>query len=57
VPQSHAQPRQQLRHAKRLGQVVIGASVQGQHFIALLLARRQDDDRRSRPTAQLADHL
>ena len=56
-PDGGAQPGQQLVHAERLGDVVVGAGVEGGHLVGLALADRQHDDRDVRPTAQAADDL
>ncbi len=54
--QGYAHPRQQLFDAKRLGQIIIRALVQGQHLVAFAVAHRQHNDRRLGPLAQLFAH-
>ena len=47
APQERADPRQQLRHRERLGDVVVGAGREAAHAVALLAARGQHDDRQA----------
>ncbi|MPN13802.1 hypothetical protein SDC9_161128 [bioreactor metagenome] len=54
--QHHAQPGQQLGHAKGLGQVIIGTGVQRRHLFLFPLARGQDQNRQLAPAAQLGNH-
>jgi len=42
-------PRQQLTHSERLGQVVVGARGKADHLVVLGSARRQHQDRQLRP--------
>ena len=51
VPERHAEPGEQLADAERLGDVVIGASVERRDLVGLLAARREHDDRHGRPLA------
>ena len=51
------QPGQQLVHAERLGQVVVGAGVERLDLVVLVLADRQDDDGHRAPAPQAAHHL
>jgi hypothetical protein len=50
-------PRQQLAHAERLGQVVVGPHLQAHHAIHFVGARRQHQDRDVHLLAQNAAHL
>ena len=52
-----AQAGQQLVHAERLRDVVVGAGVERGDLVALAAPRRQDDDRHLRPTAQPVDDV
>ena len=52
-----AQAREQLVHAERLRDVVVGAAVERHHLVALPRASRQHDDRRAAPAAQALDHV
>jgi hypothetical protein len=54
--QRGAYPGQQLVHAERLGDVVVGAGVEGVHLGLLGVPGRQHDDRGRRPAAQALDH-
>ncbi len=49
-----SQPGEQLVHAERLGEVVVGAEVEGLDLGGLGAAARQHDDRDRRPAAQAA---
>ena len=49
--------RQQLAHAKRFRDVVVGPGIQGCDLGPLLLLHRHDDDRYLRPFAQQPRHL
>ena len=51
------EPGQQLVHAERLGDVVVGAGVEGGHLVGLGVAHRQHDDRHLGPAPQARDHL
>ena len=55
--QGGAQPGQQLVHAERLGQVVVGAEVERGHLVGLRLPDREHDDRHRRPSPQAADDV
>ena len=55
--QRGAHARQQLVHAERLRDVVVGARVERGDLVALGVARRQHDDRHLGPAAQAVDHL
>ena len=55
--QRRPQPREQLVHAERLRDVVVGAGVEGLDLVRLALADGEDDDRHARPAAQAADHV
>ena len=48
---------QQLVHAERLGDIVVGARVEGGHLVGLGVADRQHDDRDLRPSPEAADDL
>jgi hypothetical protein len=48
---------EQLAHAEGLGQVVVGASVEGRDLVVLGAPRRQHDDRDLRPPAQATDQV
>ena len=57
APQQHLDARHQLAHRERLAQVVVGADLEAEHAVELLLARRHEDDRqrlgpRAQPAAQ-----
>ena len=49
--------RQQFADAERLGQVVVCPGVERRDLVGLPRSRRQHDDRRLRPTAEVADEL
>ena len=51
------EPRQQLVHAERLRDVVVGAGVERPHLVGLLIARRQHEDRHAAPRTDALDHL
>ena len=51
------QPGQQLVHAERLGDVVVGAGIERRDLVGLRLAHRQHDDRHLGPAPQALDHL
>ena len=44
-PQAHAQAREELGEAERLGDVVVGAGVETHHDVGLFAARGEHDDR------------
>ena len=48
---------EQLRHAERLFDVVVGAGVEGAHLVFFVGARRKHDHRHLRPGAQLANQI
>ena len=50
-------PGEQLLDPERLGDVVVGAGVEGGDLLDLLGAPGEHDDRRGRPAAQPGDHL
>jgi hypothetical protein len=54
-PSCGAQPREQLLHAERLGDVVVRAGVQRADLVALPLPGREDDDRCLAPAAEAFD--
>src|SRR5712671_6524104 len=49
APEHDLGPRQQLGHAERLGDVVVGAELEQPHFLHLARLHRQDDDGNVRP--------
>ncbi len=49
APEHDLGPRQQLGHAERLGDVVVGAELEQPHFLHLARLYRQDDDGNVRP--------
>ena len=51
------QPGEQLVHAERLGDVVVGAGVEGGDLVAFGAPRRQHDDGHVGPAAEPLDHL
>ena len=55
--QRRAEPGEELVHAERLGDVVVGAGVEGGDLVGLAFAHREHDDRHVGPAAQAADHL
>ena len=55
--QHGADPGQQLVDPERLGDVVVGAEIEGCHLLGLGGAHRQHDDRQLRPFADPRDHL
>ena len=55
--QGGPQPGQQLVHAEGLGQVVVGAEVEGGDLVGLGLPHRQHDDGHGRPAPEAADHV
>ena len=57
VADGHAHPGQQLRRAEGLGDVVVGAPVQGLHLVLLVAAGRNHQDRQLRPLADRADDV
>ena len=57
APQQRADAREQLAGGERLGEVVVGALVQGRDLVRLVGAHGQDEDRRRHPGAQLAADL
>ena len=57
VAQRDAQPGVELVHAERLGHVVVGAALERLDLLALLVAARQDHDRRRRLAPDPPDDL
>ena len=57
MPESGADPRRQLGHAKRLADVIVGAEIERLDLRALVTAGRQDDDRYRRVLAGFDDDL
>ena len=57
MAQGGADPRQQLRRAEGLGDVVIGAAIQRRHLGCLLAARGQHHDRHRAEAAQRAQRV
>lgn len=55
--QRHAHSGKQLRNREGLCQVIIGPRIKSRHLIGILLARRQNDDRHTRPPAHRSDDL
>ena len=45
TPQQRPHPGDELPHAERLGQVVVGAALETDHFVRLFVPRRQHQDR------------
>ncbi len=52
-----AEAREELAHAERLGDVVVGAGVERRDLLALRLARGEDDDGHVGPAAEAGDHV
>ena len=52
-----AEPGEELVHAEGLGDVVVGAGVEGGDLVAFGAAGRQDDDRHGGPAAEAADDV
>ena len=48
--------RQELGHPERLGDVVVGAGVEGPHLRPLVVADGEHDDRHRRPAAERLEH-
>ena len=57
MPQRRANAGQQFAGAEGLGQIVVGAAVEGGDFLLLLIAGRKDDDRRFQPFSQTLQHF
>ena len=57
MTQRHPDPGQQLGHAERLGQVVVGPGIESVHLVVLAAPGGQDDDRHLRPLAHPGDDL
>jgi hypothetical protein len=57
APHRRAHPGQQLVHAERLGQVIVGPGVERFHLVRGVGPAGQHDDRRGSPAAQPADHV
>ena len=55
--QGGTQPREELAHAERLRDVVVGARVERGDLVALGFARGEDHDRHLGPTAETGDHV
>ena len=55
--QRGAQPREELVHAERLRDVVVGAGVERGDLVALGVAHREHDDRHLGPAPQASDHV
>ena len=56
-PQHRLDPRHQLPRGERLGDVVVPAQFQPQHAVDLIIAGRQEDDRRAAGLADTAADL
>ena len=54
---TRADPRQQLRYAKRLGQVVVGAKIERLDLLILLVSRGEHQDRHAAPGSDLTEHV
>ena len=52
--QQHLDARHQLAHRERLAEVVVGANLEAEHAIELLLARGDEDDRQRSPSGRAA---
>src|SRR3954470_12841743 len=57
APQRGLDPRAELAHGERLGDVVVGAQLEPDHLVDLLRLRGQHDDRHARASAQPPAHL
>ena len=57
APERRANAREQLLDRKRLGQVVVGTSIERADLVRVLAARRDHDDRHARPCAHRLHHL
>ena len=57
LAQGGAHARHQLAHAEGLGDVVVGAAIEGLHLVALVRSHRQHDDRHGGPFTHAGDHL
>jgi hypothetical protein len=57
MAQSDADPGQQFVHPERLGQVVVGAGIEGGDLVVLPPARRDDDDRHAAPAPHFPGHI
>lgn len=57
APERRANAREQLLDRKRLGQVIVGASIERTNLVRILAARRDHDDRHARPCAHRLHHL
>ena len=55
VTERHAQAGVEFLHAEGLGDVVVGATLQRRHLLALLVAPGEDDDGRRRIPPHAAD--
>ena len=55
--QDGADTGEQLADAERLGQIVIGARIEGLDLVGLVDPRREHDHRDRRPAAQIADEI
>jgi len=51
--QGRAHARQQLRHGKRLGKIVMSALIEGTDFLGFFVTDRDDDNGRDRPLPQI----
>ena len=51
------EPGKELVHAEGLGDVVVGAGIEGGDLVGLALADAEDDDRHARPTAEAVDDV
>ncbi len=57
TPERSPEPREELVHPERLGDVVVGAGVQRGDLVGLGVAHRQDDDRDAAPAPNAFDHF
>jgi hypothetical protein len=57
VPERHPRAGEQLPDGERLGDVVVGAAVEGRHLVRFRSPSGEDDDRDSRPLPQPADDV
>ena len=57
APERRANAREQLLDRKRLGQVVVGAGIECTNLVRILAARRNHNNRHTRPCAHRLHHL
>jgi hypothetical protein len=57
MAQGRSDSSEQFIDAKGFGHIIVSAEIERGHFLLFLLSRRQHDDRRCGPVADLADDL